>query len=183
MKKIIDNYTFNPTDKTITFNDYDTISLERVLLITNVTRGEIIYSFADPSKGGSVDENTLILNYNTTGMAATDQLQIWYEDVELPAIESGNINDLLQLFKMLVQSPLGRLAIDNINRLRVFDENKTVTSIPSSSGTNVATGGAPTMGSGTWQLVWTGPVDQRWEIIQRANIEYNECQRSKFTFT
>jgi hypothetical protein len=87
MKKLIDNYTFNPTGKKITFNDYDAIELERVLLITNVTRNEIIYSFADPSRGGSVSENVLTLNYDTTGMSATDKLQIWYEDAELPATE------------------------------------------------------------------------------------------------
>jgi len=50
MKKLISNYTFNPTAKTITFNDYTSIGLERVLLITNTTINEIIYSFADPLK-------------------------------------------------------------------------------------------------------------------------------------
>jgi hypothetical protein len=183
MKKLISNYTFNPTAKKVTFSDYTSISLERVLLITNVTINEIIYSFADPAKGGSVSGNVLTLDYDTTGMSSTDKLQIWYEDVELPATESGNLNDLLQLLKMLIQSTLGRLAIDASNRLRVLDENKTATFLSASSGTNVATGGAPTISSGTWQLVWIGPIDQRWEMIQRANIEYNECQRSKFTFT
>jgi hypothetical protein len=87
MKKIISNYTFNPTERTITFNDYDSIDLERVLLITNVTRNEVIYSFADPAKGGSVSGNVLTLNFDTTGMSSTDKLQIWYEDIELPATE------------------------------------------------------------------------------------------------
>jgi hypothetical protein len=165
MKKIIENYTFNPTEKTITFNDYDFIFLERVLLITNVTRNEIIYSFADPSKGGSVSGNVLTLNYDTSDMDDTDKLQIWYEDVELPALEGGNINDLLQLFKMLVQSPIGRLAIDNAGRLRIIiDASSTAT---------------PVSQSGNWSM----PTYSNGSVVfQLANIEYNECQRSKFTF-
>jgi hypothetical protein len=161
MKKLISNYTFNPTAKSITFNDYTSIDLERVLLITNVTRNEIIYSFADPSKGGSVSGNVLTLNYDTTDMDDTDRLQIWYEDVELPAIESGNINDLLQLFKMLVQTPLGKLAIDSAGRLRTILESSSISQ------------------SGTWMM----PTYSNGSIVfQLANIEYNEGQRSKFTF-
>jgi hypothetical protein len=165
MKKLITNYTFNPTEKTITFEDYDTIDLERVLLITNVTRNEIIYSFADPSKGGSVSGNVLTLNYDTSDMDDTDQLQIWYEDVELPALEGGNINDLLQLFKMLVQSPIGRLAIDSAGRLRII--------IDASSRET------PVSQSGNWSMP---TYSNGSTIFQLANIEYNECQRSKFTF-
>jgi hypothetical protein len=164
MKKLVTNYTFDPLNKTITFNDYDSIELERVLLITNVTRNEIIYSFADPSKGGSVSGNVLTLNYDTSDMDETDKLQIWYEDAELPALESGNLNALLQLLRMLIQGPIGRLAIDASNRLRTVVE-----------------GTLSVSQSGTWNL-GNFPIDQRWEMIQRANIEYNECQRSKFTF-
>jgi hypothetical protein len=81
-----------------------------------------------------------------------------------PATEDGNLNDILQLLKMLIQSPLGRLAIDSTNRLRTIVE-----------------GTAAVTQSGTWNL-GNFPIDQRWEMVQRANIEYNECQRSKFTF-
>ena len=95
-----------------------------------------------------------------------------------PAREDGNlaltqrdINDLLQILKQLVQTPLGRLAIDSTGRLRIIID--------------VAGAATPVSQSGTWTISAGGvfPVDQRWEIIQRANIEYNECQRSKFTFT
>jgi|GEM_PF-6122527 len=165
MKKLITNYVFNPAEKTIIFEDYDSIELERILLITNVTRNEIIYSFADPSKGGSVSGNVLTLNYDTTGMNADDKLQIWYEDVELPALESGNINDLLQLFKMLVQSPIGRLVIDPVGRLRIIIDG-------AASAITVAQTG-----------VWMMPTYSNGSIIfQLSNMEYNEVQRSKFTF-
>ncbi len=165
MKKLITNYTFNPTEKTITFEDYDTIDLERVLLITNVTRNEIIYSFADPSKGGSVSGNVLTLNYDTTSMDDTDLLQIWYEDVELPALENGNINDLLQLFRMLIQSPLGKLAIDSAGRLRIIID---------------AAGPAnPVTQSGIWMMPNYSNDNIQFLL---SHIAYNECQRSKFTF-
>jgi hypothetical protein len=79
-----------------------------------------------------------------------------------PATEDGNLNDLLQLLKMLIQSPIGRLAIDSLNRLRVI-----IDSTPAVSQ------------SGVWMMPsWTpGNIQQ-----QLSNIEYNECQRSKFTF-
>jgi len=94
-------------------------------------------------------------------MNSADKLQIWYEDVELPAIESGNLNDLLQLFKMLIQSPIGRLSIDSVGRLR--------TSIDSTVGVYQ---------SGNWSM----PTYSNGNItVQLSNIEYNECQRSKFT--
>jgi hypothetical protein len=200
MKRIIDNYTFNPTEKKITFNGYDAIELERVLLITNVTRNEIIYSFADPSRGGSVSGNVLTLNYDTTGMSADDRLQIWYEDPKTPALDDGLLKNLLELItsntsnldvalssvasentleeigasvtnlyillQALLQTPLSRLAIDGGGRLRIVID-----------AAGVAT---PVTQSGAWMM----PTYSNGSIVfQLANIEYNECQRSKFTFT
>jgi len=81
MKKLIKNVVFDASAKTITFSDYASISLERVLLITNITDGIIIYQFNDPLKGGSVLANVLTLDYDTTGMSDTDDLQIFYEDL------------------------------------------------------------------------------------------------------
>jgi len=216
MKKLIYNYTFDPEKKTITFNDYDSIELKRVLLVVNVTRNEIIYNFTDPSRGGSVSDNVLTLNYDTTNMSPTDELMIFYEDPNLPAtedtllaikeftaripgnpaLEDGNLgairavieqffdlplssrasedtlNDLLQLFKMLIQGPLGRLAIDSANRLRTVVESAPTTAVTQS--------GTWTMGqSGTWMM----PTYSNDNIqFQLSFIEYNECQRSKFTF-
>jgi hypothetical protein len=87
-----------------------------------------------------------------------------------PAKEDGNLNDLLQLLKMLIQSPIGRLAIDSANRLRVVVDT---TVAVSQSGTWTISQ------SGVWMMPsWTpGNIQQ-----QLSNIEYNECQRSKFTF-
>jgi len=81
MKQLVENYTFNKTSKTVTFTDFATIDLDRILLVTDVTRNVIIYNFADPATGGTVATNVLTLTYNTnTGsFADADKLQIFYE--------------------------------------------------------------------------------------------------------
>lgn len=80
MKVLVTNYTFDASARTVTFSDYDALVLERVLLITNVTDGVIIYQFNAPAKGGTVATSVLTLEYDTTSMSDTDDLQIWYED-------------------------------------------------------------------------------------------------------
>lgn len=79
MKQIITNYTFDAGARTITFNDYTSINLERLTLITNLTDGVIIYQFNNAAKGGTVAGNVLTLAHDTTTMADTDDLQIFYE--------------------------------------------------------------------------------------------------------
>jgi hypothetical protein len=79
MKQIIPTYTFSASAKTVTFTDLDSISLERILLITNTTKNVILYNFADPTKGGTVATNVLTLATSTTGMADTDKLNIVYD--------------------------------------------------------------------------------------------------------
>jgi hypothetical protein len=73
------SYVFNHTAQTITFSGF-TASIERVLLITDVTNNTIIYQFNDPLKGGAIVNNVLTLDYNTNvvGFASTDSLQIFY---------------------------------------------------------------------------------------------------------
>jgi len=80
MKTQIKKYTFNTVDRTITFLEYNSIDLDGILLITNVSTNTIIYNFANPLLGGSVINNVLTLNYNTSGMNNLDKLQIFYEN-------------------------------------------------------------------------------------------------------
>jgi len=104
----------------------------------------------------------------------TDNLDIALSGIKtgtdkIPASPSTEttLNALLVVLQHLINSPLGRLAIDSAGRLRILVD---------AAGT-----ATPVTQSGTWNL-GNFPIDQRWEMIQRANIEYNECQRSKFTF-
>lgn len=99
MKKLIDNYTFNHVTNTVTFNDYTTIDLERVLVITDVTRGTIIYVFGAPGMTGSVAGNVLTLSYDVTAFADTDKLLIYYED----GIQESTIVELIETMRYLIK--------------------------------------------------------------------------------
>ena len=91
-KKLVYNYTFDASAKTLVVDD--NFKLRTIQLITNVTDGIIIYNFADPDKGGTASYNadnnktTIILEYNTTSMSDSDELQI-FVDIPEDKIEFG----------------------------------------------------------------------------------------------
>lgn len=80
MKKILTNYVFNAAAKTITFSEYASIELKRILLVTNITKNKIIYQFNKPALGGTKSGNILTLVYDTTTMTDADILQIQYDE-------------------------------------------------------------------------------------------------------
>jgi len=110
MKKLITNYTFNAAAQTVTFTDYTTISLESVLLVTNVTDNVIVYNFADIGYGGSVSGNILTLAYNTTGMDDTDDLQIFYDDTDVQP-SNAELQTTLNSLTGTLQELTARLAV------------------------------------------------------------------------
>lgn len=79
-------YTFNPTTNTITIPQG--IRQEKVLLMTNVTTGTVIYNFSDStinaatwtvaseSTNTSRSTTTIVLKYNCAAMSSTDKIQI-----------------------------------------------------------------------------------------------------------
>ena len=100
---VSEDYTFNPSTQTIVVNRF--IRQEHLTLITNVTRNTVIFNFSDPAlnavtytaqtlntrQGASLDRDTLVysastgtttivLNYNTSGMSASDKLQILIDE-------------------------------------------------------------------------------------------------------
>jgi hypothetical protein len=84
-KKLIFDYTFDASAKTVKVNDV--YARKRFLLITNVTAGTIIYQFNDSALGldniafdYSNFETTLTLTFDTTAMSDTDDLQILLEE-------------------------------------------------------------------------------------------------------
>lgn len=83
-------YTWTPGGAgvgTVTLTGLSTLTLDQVLLITNVTDGEIIYNFADPDSTGSISSNVITLEKDTSSMSSGDVLQIW---VDLPSSEFPN---------------------------------------------------------------------------------------------
>lgn len=79
-KRLATGYTFDASAQTILHADFSDITLEGILLITNVTDNVIIYNFADPLKGGTLSTDTLTLTFNTTTMDDSDKLMILVED-------------------------------------------------------------------------------------------------------
>jgi len=76
------SYTFNPTTKQITITGIsEQLQLENLLLITNVTDNIILYNFADNTLGATVSNNVITLNYNTTTMSSTDDIQIYVDTI------------------------------------------------------------------------------------------------------
>ena len=85
-KDIIDTYySFTPSTRTIVVNQI--LPRERLVLITNANTNQVIYNFSDPNlklTSHSITQNsisgdattTLVLQYNTASMSATDRLQI-----------------------------------------------------------------------------------------------------------
>jgi hypothetical protein len=76
---LIPDYTFDASAKTVTFDSFADIDIKRVLLITNVTDNIIIYNFADATIGGTAATNVLTLDYDTTTMSDSDELQVYYD--------------------------------------------------------------------------------------------------------
>jgi len=83
MKKLITGYQFLASSKVVNFTEYgpnNPVILDNLLLITNVSKGQIIYNFADTAATGAVNSTSgFLLGYDTTSMANTNRLQIFYD--------------------------------------------------------------------------------------------------------
>lgn len=111
MKVLITNYTFTAAAKTISFNDFVSIDIDAVLLITNVVDNIIIYDFSEPTLGGTVATNVLTLTYSTVGMSDSDGLQIWYWDSAADlSVDTGLLQGITQAqFEVEIDEKLGDL--------------------------------------------------------------------------
>jgi hypothetical protein len=89
-RRILDlkGYTLNPSTRVITYPGI--IKQEQLILITNVTAGQVIYNFSDPSLKatayttsivGATGTTTITLNFNTAAMLSTDKLQFVVDEV------------------------------------------------------------------------------------------------------
>jgi hypothetical protein len=170
MKKLISNYTFNPSAKTITFSDYAAIDLESLLLITNVTDNVIIYNFADPSRGGGVNGNTVTLTYDTTSMGSTDALQIYYEDTS----ETQMTEELFQLFNRFLRLMQSNATVDAQDRQIVR-----VGTIDGGTVNTVGTVTTVNTVSNMTSLNGLAGVDPRFLLMDTSRNTYANALRSK----
>lgn len=130
----------------------------------------------DPKPSEGVPLGCLLVEIDTGHRFRWDGA-LW-QPADPPSDPLVTIQDIDQLLRTLLNTPLVRLAIDAAGRMRVIID--------------VAGTATPVTQSGTWNMTQTGtwilsaggvfPVDQRWELIQRANIEFAECQRNRMAF-
>jgi hypothetical protein len=165
MKTKINNYVFNPINKTIVFSDYDSIKLDNVILIVEVTTGTIIYNFAAANLTGAVSGNILTLNYDTTSIANTSNLAIYYDDSNTSASTDESIVLLRRLVQLL--TPVG--VQDIAQRQRVVVEgiagSAVVTTVGTVNNMNALAG-----------------VDARFPIIDQARNTFANAIRQNLTY-
>jgi hypothetical protein len=107
-KLLTTQYAFSAANKSITLNG--NIAKERLLLITNVNTGDIIYNFGDPDAGAtsvvylpSIEKTQISLKFDTTAMDDADNLQIFIEKEEVEIIPGQTYLDPVS--KLRVSTP------------------------------------------------------------------------------
>lgn len=95
----IGSYSFDATNKQIILNEIPTLSLENILIITNVTDGIQIYNFADSNLNATVSNNIITLEYDTTSMSNNDNIQIFIEDGDI----SNDTTTILEYLACIAQ--------------------------------------------------------------------------------
>jgi len=100
-------YTFTPSTRTIVIPRV--VKRERLALITNTTTNQVIYNFSDPSlkatsytatPSGATGTTTIVLNFNTTAMSATDTLQITVDEYDEKFSPSETFTDPVGKFRV-----------------------------------------------------------------------------------
>jgi regulatory protein YycI of two-component signal transduction system YycFG len=95
-KRILNNdeYIFDSIARTIKFNQI--FDINQILLITNITDNIIIYNFACEGFGGSILNRTLTLEYDTSLMSSTDDLQVVIYEESLINVERNNTLSIIE---------------------------------------------------------------------------------------
>lgn len=111
------DYTFNPATRTIVIPAF--ILEERLMLITNVSTGTVIYNFAEPTLGFTSwsylgdptnPKTQVVLEYNTASMSSTDLLQIMVDDFNEQITYSDTLLDAVE--KVRTASPQSLMDTD-----------------------------------------------------------------------
>jgi hypothetical protein len=111
------DYTFSPSTRTIVIPAF--ILEERLMLITNVSTGTVIYNFADPNLGftgwsyigdPTNPKTQVVLEYNTAAMSSTDLLQIMVDDFNEQITYADTLLDAVE--KVRTASPQSLMDTD-----------------------------------------------------------------------
>ena len=120
---ILESYAFTPATRTIVVTGKN-IRQEQLLLITNTTRGVVIYNFSDPTLlatsysvptmtgpvPSATEQTTIVLAYNTTAHLSTDKLAILVEETYTEIVPSETTLDLVG--KLRVSQPQSLIDTD-----------------------------------------------------------------------
>lgn len=183
MKKLVSNYKFNAATKQITLSDYTSIDLESLLLITNVTDNIIIYNFASTGKGGTISGNILTLQYDTTSMSNSDDLQIFVDDGNLGAtqVTLQALKDVSDYLKILVRQTQTLATQDANQRQRIVVDSGAIT-LAGASVIVDSPNQNPFNRNGN-AFTSTFAVNDVWNTVELARISYQNNIRSRLTFT
>lgn len=171
MKVLFTDYTFNPVNKQIIFNTIESLSVHNILLVTNVTDNVTIYLFNNNNLGGTLSNNILTLNYDTTSMSSSDELQIFIDIGGSPASEA-TLEQLVEqtiLLKRLAKILESNTVVDSAQRQRITIDAGTLPTVTTvSTVTNLSGAGG------------VSPLEHI--LIMSRNLYANEI-RSKLTFS
>jgi hypothetical protein len=189
MKKLVSNYTFNAAAKQITLSDYTSVDLESLLLITNVANNTIIYNFAGTGKGATISGNVLTLDYDTTSMSNSDELQIFLDDGESPATNAA-LETIDLLLTQLLKRSESLAVVDTAQRQRVVVEAGSNLTIPTVTVNGNNTGFRPvdSNNNNVFDMFSQTPflrfasVPDIWRTIELARQTYQQAIRSNLTF-
>jgi len=117
---ILESYTFTPSTRTVVLTGKN-VRREQLLLITNTTANTVVYNFSDPdlkatSYTNAVDSTTgqetttIVLNYNTTSMSASDKLSIMVEETYFEILPAEVMRDPVD--KLRVSTPQSLIDTD-----------------------------------------------------------------------
>ena len=136
-------YSWHPETKKITFWQF--VAIERLILITNVTKGIVMYNFSDPSRFGSTTYETqpdgrifttVTFNYDTTTMSSSDEIQIVVDTKNEAFQGSEEMTD--PVGKLRVSTPQNLIDTDFEygNQISKWEQLGTTNNRPSSYNTN-----------------------------------------------
>ena len=182
MKKLVSNYNFNAAAKQITLSDYTSVDLESLLLVSNVTDNIIIYNFAGQGKGATISGNVLTLDYDTTSMSNTDDLQIFIDDNNVGANQDTlqALKDVADYLKIIVRQTQTLATQDANQRQRVAIDSGNVTL--AGGNINDALSVNPFNRNGN-AFAAQFAVPDVWNTIELSRISYQNNIRSRLSFT
>lgn len=149
MKVLVTNYSI--VSSALTINAGFNFNLENILLVTDVDNNDILYNFADPSKGGTLVGKVLSLDYAGSTNVST-RLQIWIDDGKPPASDAS-VQALLavaarldSLMTLLQRSIFGLSLPDAAGRVRMTQDSGATFATTISSGTVTTVSGVTGFG-------------------------------------